>query len=192
MPDLADEELFGLLGLGDVVDAGAAAAPVGLGEFDQLEARDELKELSRLLGHLLAVREVAGVVVGDGQVAQAGLRRPAAVLHHPLVDIAQLGVPELGQGRVDGVCGQQGAVVAEVIAAAARVRDDGVELGRREEVDHPLGQRLGRIAFAVVGVERAAARLDGRRVDFAAVGQKDVRGVAVDVGEDEVLDAAGQ
>ena len=28
VPDLADEELFGLLRLGDVVDAGAAAAPV--------------------------------------------------------------------------------------------------------------------------------------------------------------------
>ncbi len=41
--DLTDEELLGLLGLGDVIDAGAAAAPVGLGEFDQLEAGDELE-----------------------------------------------------------------------------------------------------------------------------------------------------
>ena len=131
-------------------------------------------------------------MVGDGEVAQAGLRRSAAVLHHPLVDVAELGVPELGQGRVDGVCGQQRAVVAEVIAAAAGVRDDRVELRRREEVDHPLGQRLGRIAFAVVGVERAAAGLDGRRVDFTAVGQKDVGGVTIDIREDEVLDAAGQ
>ena len=94
VPDLADEELFGLLGLGDVVDAGAAAAPIGLGEFDELEARDELQEVAGLFGDLLAVRQVTGVVVGDGEVAQALARGAATVLHHPFMDIAELGVPE--------------------------------------------------------------------------------------------------
>ena len=69
VPDLADEELFGLLGLGDIIDAGAAAAPIGFGEFDKLEPRNELKEVARLLGDLLAVCQVAGVVVGDGEFA---------------------------------------------------------------------------------------------------------------------------
>ena len=80
--------------------------------------------------------------------------------------------------------------MAEMIPAAARVGDDGVELRRREEVDHPLRQSLGRVGFAVVCVERAAAGLDGRRVDFAAVSQEDVRRVAVDIREDQVLYAA--
>ena len=39
-------------------------------------------------------------------------------------------------------------------------------------------------------VQRAAAGLRRRRVDLAAVGQQHVRRVAVDVGEDEILDAA--
>ena len=43
-----------------------------------------------------------------------------------------------------------------------------------------------------MGVEGAAAGLDGRGVDFAAVSQKDVRGVAVDIREHEILDATGK
>ena len=192
VPDLADEELFGLLGLGDIVDAGAAAAPVGLGQLDELEPRDELQEVARLLGDLLAVRQVAGVVVSDGEVAEARPRGAATVLHHPFVDIAELGVPQLRQRRVDGVFGEQGAVMPEMITAAAGIRDDGVELRRREEVDHPLGQGLGRVGFAIVGVEGAAAGLDRRRVDLAAVGQQYVGGVAIDVREDQILHAAGE
>ncbi len=69
VPDLADEELFGLLGLSNVIDAGAAAAPIGFGEFDELKAGDQLKEVARLLGDLLAVRQVAGVVVSDGELS---------------------------------------------------------------------------------------------------------------------------
>ncbi len=69
VPDLADEELFRLLGLGNVVDASATAAPVGLGKFDELEAGDQFEQIAGLLGNLLAVRQVAGVVVGDGEVA---------------------------------------------------------------------------------------------------------------------------
>ena len=89
VPDLPDEELFGLLRLGDVVDAGAAAAPVGLGELDELEPGDEFEDVARLLGDLLPVGQVTGVVVGDGEVAQALARGAATVLHHPFMDIAE-------------------------------------------------------------------------------------------------------
>ena len=89
VPDLPDEELFGLLGLGDIVDASATAAPVGLGELDELEARDELQEVAGLLGDLLPVGQVTGVVVGDGEFAQACARGAATVLHHPFVDVAE-------------------------------------------------------------------------------------------------------
>ena len=190
VPDLADEELFGLLGLGDVVDACAAAAPISFGEFDELESGDQFEQVAGLLGNLLAVGQVTGIVVGDGEVAQASLRCAAAVLHHPLVDVAELRIPEFCQRPVDRVVGEQGTIMAEMVTAAAGVGDDGVELRRREKVDHPLRQRLGRIGFAIVSVKGAAAGLDGRRVDFAAVGQEDVRGIAIDVGEDEILDAA--
>jgi hypothetical protein len=69
VPDLTDEELFRLLWLGDIINPGAPAAPVGLGKFDELQARDEFKEVPRLLGDLLAMRQVAGVVVSDDEVA---------------------------------------------------------------------------------------------------------------------------
>ena len=55
--------------LGDIINPGAPAAPVGLGEFDEFQTRDEFKEVPRLLGDLLAMRQVAGVVVSDGEVA---------------------------------------------------------------------------------------------------------------------------
>jgi len=35
MPDLADEQLFGLFGLGDIINTRATAAPIGFGEFDE-------------------------------------------------------------------------------------------------------------------------------------------------------------
>ena len=89
VPDFPDEELLGLLGLGDAVDASAAAAPIGLRELDELQARDQLKEVAGLLRDLLAVRQVTGVVVGDGEVAQALARGAATVLHHPFVDVAE-------------------------------------------------------------------------------------------------------
>ena len=63
---LAFEEEGGLLGLGDGIDACRAAAPVGLGEGDEGDAGDEGDEGAGLAGDFLAVGEVAGVVVGDG------------------------------------------------------------------------------------------------------------------------------
>ena len=89
VPDLADQELFGLLGLGDVVDASASAAPVGLREFDEFQAGDQFEQVAGLLGDLLSMRQVTGIVVGDGEVAQACARGAATVLLHPFVDIAE-------------------------------------------------------------------------------------------------------
>ena len=43
-----------------------------------------------------------------------------------------------------------------------------------------------------MGVQGAAAGLDGRRVDFAAIGEEDVGGIAVDVRKCQVLDTTGE
>ena len=82
--------------------------------------------------------------------------------------------------------------MAQMRSAAAGIGDDGIVAVRRKEVDHPPGLLPGQIQLAVVGVQGAAARLRRRRVDGAAVGEEHVRGVAVDVREHEILDAAGQ
>ena len=62
--ELAVQELVGHLRLDDVVDAGAAAAPGALRQLDQLQVRDQAQQLARLGGDLLAVRQVAGLVIG--------------------------------------------------------------------------------------------------------------------------------
>ena len=66
VPDLADQELFGLLGLGNVIDAGAAAAPIGFGEFDEFQAGDQLKQGYGFLHDILDLK-MAGIVVENFQ-----------------------------------------------------------------------------------------------------------------------------
>ena len=51
--------------LHQVVDAGAPAADLGLGRRDDLHARNGLEQRARFGTHALAVRQVAGVVIGD-------------------------------------------------------------------------------------------------------------------------------
>ena len=63
--DFALEKLVGHLGLDEVVDAGAAAAPHRFGEGLYLQAGNFAEQLAGLGSDFLAVAEVAGVVVGD-------------------------------------------------------------------------------------------------------------------------------
>ena len=171
--------------LRDVVDAGAAAAPRGLGEFPESEARDESEKLAGLHADFLAVAQVAGFVIGDGGFTAAGGRGAAAGFDQKFVDVLDLRVPGVGAGSVGRIVGQEVAVFFEMGAAAAGVGDDGVEIGDGEEVELAAGEETGGIQVPIVGVEGAAAGLDGRSEDFAVVGEEDVRGVAVDVREDE-------
>ena len=135
---------------------------------------------------------MAGFVIGDGGLTTAGSGDAAAGLDEKLVDVLDLGVPGVGAGGVGGVIGKQVAVFFEVGAAASRVGDDGVEFVDCEEIELAAGQLAGRFEVAVVGVEGAAAGLDGRRQDFAVVGKENVGGVAVNVGKNQILDAAGE
>ena len=124
--EFSGEEFGGLLGLGDVIDAGAAAAPRGFWEFGEGEAGDEFEELAGLGGDFLAVAEVAGFVVGDGGFSAAGGGGAAADFDEVFVDVFDFEVPCVGAGGVGGVFGEEVAVFFEVGAAAAGVGDDGV------------------------------------------------------------------
>jgi hypothetical protein len=188
----AGEELGGLLRLGDVIDAGAAAAPGGLRKFRQSEAGDEFEELAGLAADFLAVAKVAGFVIGDGGFATTGRGGAAVDLNQELVDVPDLGIPGVGAGGVGGVTGKEVAVFFEMGTAAAGVGDDGVEFLHGEEIELAAGEGAGGFEVAVVGVEGATAGLHRRCQDFAVIGEEDVGGVAVDVREDEVLDAAGE
>ena len=212
MLHLAFEELVGHLGLREVVDAGATAAPTALGQFHELHAGDGPEQRARLGGDFLAVAEVAGVVVGDHlrisdfrfpisdfavrlRVAGFGgwgLGRINPDFAEPLVDVLHLRVPFVSARFIDEVAFEQLGVVLEVGAAAAGVGDDGVELGGRKLVNVPAGEALGEFPFAVVRVQGAAAVLLGRGDDFAAVAREHLDGVHVHIAEDEVLRAAGE
>ena len=89
MVDLPFEELAGHLGLREVVDAGGTAAPRCLGKFDELEAGDLAEDLAGLAGDLLAVAEVARIVVGSAGRLRAR-SRGQALLGEELGDVAAL------------------------------------------------------------------------------------------------------
>jgi len=58
------------LWLGDIVDAGAAAAPGGLGALAQFDAGDRPQDFPRLRGDFLPMAEMAGLVIGCDQRSQ--------------------------------------------------------------------------------------------------------------------------
>ena len=187
---LAVEQFRGLLGLGDVVDAGAAAAPVGFRQVDHLQPGDGIEDGARLVDHLLAVAQVAALVVGGAveTAARGGLAE--ARRDQPLVDVLDLGVPLRGACGVERIIMQQMTVFLQVRAAAACVGDDGIKVVQIEAVDLLAGEYAGEVHGAVVGVQRAAAMLVTRSDDFTAIGQQHIGGIAIDPGKHQILDAA--
>src|ERR1700733_7767469 len=75
-------------------------------------------------------------------------------------------------------------------AAPGRIGDDRIQSLDIEEVEVALSKCPRSLSFTVVSVERSATELNCRRVHFAAVCQKNVGGISIDVGEDQVLHAA--
>src|SRR3954447_2132381 len=68
VPGLAVTELSGRFGVEDVVDPRRSAAQLGLVDLLELEARYATEQLPGLGPDALGVPEVAGVVVGDGDL----------------------------------------------------------------------------------------------------------------------------
>src|SRR5208282_906348 len=63
--ELAAAEAVGHVGLGEVVGSRRATAKLALFEWNKLDARDHRQELTGLATNLLAVAEVAGVVIRE-------------------------------------------------------------------------------------------------------------------------------
>jgi hypothetical protein len=195
--DVADftiEEQTSLLGLRERVDTRRAAAPRRLGQFHQRDTGQQSEQRARLPRDLLAMNQVARLVIGHrGRALGRSLRRPpAANLIQPFVHIAQLRVPRRRQIAIAGIVRQQSTVVTKMRSASTGVRDDCVIPVWRDEIDQLPRQALRGLQLAVMGVERAAACLAPGCVDGAPVGEQHVRRVAVDVGKHQILDAAGE
>ena len=177
--------------VGDVVDAGSAAAEVGVGDGRQFQAGNLLQQVARLLANLLRVQQVAGVVVGYplGHRTQRSAQR---LLGEAFGDVLHALAEAMGALGEAGVVGQQFAVALELGAAAGCVVDDGIDLQPLEHGDVAPRQRLGLLAVAGVHVQRAAAHLATWHAHPAAVGLQNPCGGVVHVDEQPVHDAAGE
>src|SRR5438034_2562114 len=84
---LAVAELPGRIGFDEIEDAGAAAADVLLGEWQELDAGDRSQEIPRLLPDALGVRQMAGVVIRHPQCERMPRRSGRAELRPDLGDV---------------------------------------------------------------------------------------------------------
>jgi hypothetical protein len=98
----------------------------------------------------------------------------------------------LGPSGPLGVVAEQVAVLLHGRAAAGCVDDDGVDVGGFEERDEIAGHGGSLIFEAGMDQEGSAAGLTGRGDDVEAFGAQDSGGGGVDVGEEDLLDAAGK
>ena len=133
-------DLLGALGLDEVVDAGAAAALVAVGDLDELDAGDRREEPARLLADPLRVGEVAGVVVGDARARSGGAaRRGGSAARNSVTSrtFAENAAARVGPLRV---VREEPAVVLQVRAAAGGVDDDRVHRLFLEARDRVAGE----------------------------------------------------
>jgi len=128
--------------LHDVVSAGAAAADIGAGHFFQRDTGDGGEQLAGCAADALAVREMAGVLIGHHFVHRA----------HPQIqfdtreefgDVADPGGELSRSGRVGRIAGEQLAIFLEHGAAAGGVADDNVESSAAQGFNILAGQRAG-------------------------------------------------
>lgn len=192
--DFSLQEFIGHHRLDDIVDTGAAAAPVAFGQLNQFQVRNGVEDGAWLAGDLLAVGQVAAFMVGHFCFGCFGVgwRRFVSDFFQPLMNIFDLGIPELRFGGPVWVILEESMVMLHMGAAAASIADNGIELIGRELLELFDGQQAGEFGFAVMGMERAAAVLAFGAIDLAAVPGEHLHAIAVDLAEDQVLGTAGQ
>src|SRR5581483_6373702 len=93
---------------------------------------------------------------------------------------------------VGGIGGEQVGVFLECGAAARSVGDDSVYVVAQHGINVAAGQHAGLFAEAGVRVERPTASLAGRNPDLDAVFLQHANGSAVEFGEGNAGDAAGE
>ena len=142
------------LGMGQVVDAGASATPLGVVDVDKDHAFDRPQKGPRLRADPLPVCEMAGVLVDDAdRPASAGRNR-----FRDLADVAHAGRKRLGAVRPERITGEDVSVVLEMRAAAGGV-DDNLPFATRKGIDVEARELARAFAIAGVRVQGAAAGL---------------------------------
>jgi glycolate oxidase len=154
LPHFVPLKLARYLGVGQVVDAGAAATALRVVDVEKDHALDRPQEGARLRPDALPVGEVTRVLIDDAD------RPPGAPRNglHDLADIADPRGEGLGAVRPERVGSEDMAVVLEVGAAPRRV-DDHLRIATRKGIDVVAGELARAVAVARVRVQRAAAGL---------------------------------
>ena len=189
--NLAVAELLRGLRLQQVVDARGAAAERCLGDLGDLKLWNLGEQVARLLEDALRVTQVASVVIRDAH-RQRIARRDRWKFAEDLGDVFALCGEGGGTGCPCGVVAEEVAVFLHGGAAACGVDDDGVYVGGLEEGDDVASHCGGLLFEAGVDHQGSAAGLVFGRDDLAAFSGEDSRGGSVDVGEEDLLDAAAE
>ena len=192
MTDLAIAELLGGRRFHQVVDAGAAAADLGLAHRQQLEAGNRAEQIARRLADALRVREMAGIVVGDAQRRRLARRGRRTERGQHLADVAHPGGERAGAVRPLRVAGQQLAVLLHRRTASGGVHGDDFDARPLERGDCAAGKAPRFRQPSRMQRERAAASLSAGRDDVAAFGRQHSYAGGVDVREHHPLDAPGE
>jgi len=154
LPHFVLLELARYLGVGQVVDAGAAATTLRVVDVGKDHALDRSEEGPWLRPDALTVREVTRVLVDDPD-------RPLSARWnglHDLADIADSGGKGLGAVRPERIPAEDVAVVLQV-GAAPRGVDHHLGIATRKGIDVVAGELARAFALPRVRVQGAAAGL---------------------------------
>ncbi len=181
-------------GLRDVVDAGGAAANVGVRQFDEFEAGNLFQEIARGVANLLSVEQVARILICDAQIErlERAQRSDDTECRKIFRDVAHLGFEHGGLRELRLFLGEEVIVFLERGAAPGGVGDDGVEFFAGEGEEIFAGEVARGVADSGVGGERSAAHLSFGDDDFDAVGVEDANGRVVESREGDLRDATGE
>lgn len=97
------EELHGSGCFGDIVNAGRAAALIGELHFDEFDSRDGADKLARRFTDFLAVKQMAGILIGDAEF-HFTKRRDEAKLSEKFRGVADAGRKFGGAFGIASVC----------------------------------------------------------------------------------------
>src|SRR5262250_363853 len=181
--DLHPPQLLGHGWLGQIVDARAPAAELGVLDVHQREAGNAAEKGARLGAYLLTMDEMAGVVIrdGEGKLTQREIR-----VHEDFRNVSRL-VREARRS----LGGEPMPVFLERRAAARGIGHDQFEIGRK--APHQLGRETAELVEAArMQVERSAAPLTTRHHHVPPRGGEEPSRPGVHVGEEEALHTAGE
>ena len=179
---LAVAELAGRLGVEDVVDAGRAAAQLGLGDLAQLQPGDRPRA-ARAAGCGRPGRAPGGRRRGRRPSRRAGAGGDRAELAEDLRDVAHLRANARARSAYAGSSRSSSAYSFIVEPQPAALTTTCSTPGRLEGVDQRAGVPLRLLLAAVVHRQRAAAALAGGTTTSQPSAAQHPRGGGVDPGK---------